>query len=187
MKNVLISAVLTGFLLLGGCGQPEQMVSSDPVCIPGASADQAMQAAQKVLTGMQFSIEKYDFDARYIRTRPLSGAQFFQVFRGDNASSYAATEANIYSLRRTVEMEITPMEKRTCLECRVYVQQLSIPERPLTGTTRMAGNYTDSSQSWQSLRLDNDQLENMEWLDRGLDRALEQKIVGKIKAILEKE
>ena len=116
MKNVSIWMVLAVCLLvLVGCGQPQQQVSSDPVCLPKVTGDQAMEAAQKVLIGMQFPIEKYDFEARYIRTRPLSGAQFFQLFRGDNASGYAAAEANLYSLRRTVELEVTPQDGRTCL------------------------------------------------------------------------
>ena len=187
MKNISILAVLAVILLgLCGCAQPEQVVSSDPVCIPNANADQVMEAAQSVLTGMQFSIEKYDFQANYIRTRPLSGAQFFQLFRGDNASSYTAAESNLYSLRRTVEMEMTPFANRVCVTCRVFVQQLSLPEQPLVGTTRMASAFTHSSLTRQSLQIEGDQLENMEWLDRGLDRALEQKIIKKIKEKLEK-
>lgn len=182
MKKLSILMVV-GIMLfsLTGCGRPEQVVSSDPLCLPGVGVSDAMEAAQKVLDRMQFTIEKYDPEARYIRTRPLSGAQFFQIWRQDNASAHSSAEANLQSLRRTIEMEITPYGDRTCLACRVYVQQLSIPERPIEGVISMAGSYTDSSMSRQTLRLDNEQLEEMEWLDNGLDRALEKKILDKIK------
>ncbi|MHC4927001.1 MAG: hypothetical protein ACYTER_06660 [Planctomycetota bacterium] len=187
MKNISIWMLLGIIsLFLCGCGQPEQLVSTDPVCLPEVSSDTVMEAANAVLSDMQFSIEKYDFDACYIRTRPLSGAQFFQVFRGDNASSYTAAEANIYSLRRVVEIEITPFANRTCIQCRAMVQQLSIPEKPLVGTTRMAGQYTTGGARNQTLALDPQQAEQIEWLDRGPDRALENKIIEKIKQRIEK-
>ncbi len=182
MKKTSI-LILVGVLLfsLNGCGKPEQVVSSDPLCLPGVNVPDAMEAAQDVLDQMQFSIEKYDPQARYIRTRPLSGAQFFQVWRQDNASAYTAAEANVHSLRRIVEIEAVPYANRTCLDCRVYVQQLSIPEKQIKGVISMAGAYTDSSTSTQTLSLDDEQLQKMEWLDKGLDRALEKKILDKIK------
>ncbi len=182
MKKLSILMVV-GVILFSvtGCGKPEQIVSSDPLCLPGVGVSDAMEAAQKVLDQMQFTIEKYDAEARYIRTRPLSGAQFFQIWRQDNASVHTAAEANVQSLRRIVEMEITSDANRTCLACRVYVQQLSIPEKPIEGIIRMAGTYTVSSMSKQTLGLDDEQLEEMEWLDNGLDRALEKKILDKIK------
>ena len=182
MKNVSILAIV-GFVvfLFAGCSAPEQIVSSDPVCLPGVEVPEAMEAARAVLDRMQFTMEKYDTQARYLRTRPLSGAQFFQVWRQDNASAYTSAEANLQSLRRIVEMELSPFANRICIKCRVYVQQLSIPEEPIEGVLRMAGGYTDSSSSNQTLRLEGRQLEKMEWLDKGLDRALEQKILQRIK------
>lgn len=182
MKNVILTAVTAVLgVWAGGCSRPEQVVSSDPVCLPQISLEKAMDASRDVLEDMQFSIEKYDADARYIRTRPLSGAQFFQVWRQDNASGHAAARANMQSLRRIVEIEATPYPTRTCLECRVYVQQLSLPEEPIQGAMRFAGTYTESTATEQTLRLESGQLEQMEWLDAGLDRELEQKILTKIR------
>ena len=181
MKNVSIFAIMVLVVLLAGCSAPEQILSSDPVCLPGIEVPETMEVARTVLDRMQFTMEKYDTQARYLRTRPLSGAQFFQIWRQDNASAYTSAEANLKSLRRIVEMEFSPFANRTCIKCRVYVQQLSLPEEPIEGVLRMAGNYTDSSSSNQTLRLEGRQLEKMEWLDKGLDRALEQKILEKIK------
>ena len=181
MKNVSILAIMGLVVVFAGCSAPEQMVSSDPVCLPGVEVPEAMDAARTVLDRMQFTMEKYDVQAHYIRTRPLSGAQFFQVWRQDNASSYTSAEANLKSLRRVVEIEVNPFANRACVSCRVYVQQLSLPEEPIEGITRMAGSYTKSGPSKQTLVLRGDQLEEMEWLDKGFDRELEQKILEKIK------
>lgn len=182
MKHITILTVAAVLpVLFAGCSRPQQVISSDPVSLPQVSVSQAMEASRAVLEEMQFSIEKYDPQAYYIRTRPLSGAQFFQVWRQDNASGYTSAQANLQSLRRIVEIEAKPYANRTYLECRVYVQQLSLPEEPVEGIRGLAGSYTDSSTSDQTLRLDSDRLEKMEWLDKGLDRALEEKILNKIR------
>lgn len=174
-----IAAVLP--VLFVGCSKPQQVVSSDPVSLPQVSVSKAMEAARVVLEEMQFSIEKYDPQAHYIRTRPLSGAQFFQIWRQDNASAYTSAQANLQSLRRIVEIEAKPYANRTNIECRVYVQQLSLPEEPVESVRGLAASYTDSSRAEQTLRLGSERLEKMEWLDKGLDRALEQKILNKIR------
>lgn len=183
MKNVTILALAVVVLAgLGGCSRPERAAVTEPLCLAQMDVDRAMLSARTVLEQMHFSIEKYDPDVRFIRTRPLSGAQFFELWRQDNASASTAARANLQSLRRIVEIEATPYANRTCLSCRVTVQQLSLPETPIMGTRRLAGIYTDnSSTTYQTLLLDEDQLEQMEWLDAGEDRALEQKIIDKIR------
>jgi hypothetical protein len=182
MKNIVSIVLITGLVFsAAGCSRPREVVSSDPVCLPRINTSAAMEAARAVLEDMRFSIEKYDPDALYIRTRPLSGAQFFEFWRQDNASAYTAARANLQSLRRVVEIEATPYPDRTCLECRVYVQKLSLPEQPIRGSKRLAETYTESSATQQSLQIEPKQLEQMEWLDAGLDRDLEQKILTKIR------
>ena len=104
-KNVTILFMMTACVLFSGCASNQQAVSDDPVCLPNTLTDQVMQTAQGVLLKMHFEIEKYDIDARYIRTRPLSGAQFFEIWRQDNATASSAAQANLYSLRRIVELE----------------------------------------------------------------------------------
>lgn len=182
MKNsIFLTFTALLAVLLAGCSQSQQVVSSQPECLPQVSLDQTMQTARTVLQKMHFSIEKYDPDARYIRTRPLSGAQFFEVWRQDNASAYTAARSNLQTLRRIVEIQATPYLTRTCLECRVYLQKLSLPEEPVRGTKKLAGTYTDSSTSEQSLQLDRDRLEKMEWLPASRDEALEMEILTRIR------
>ena len=169
------------------CSQFELwVVSDDPVCLSNTLTPQAMEAAQAVLLKMHFEIEKYDTDARYIRTRPLSGGQFFEVWRQDNASASSAAQANLYSLRRIVELDFTPQNTTTCVQCRVQVLRLSIPERPIEGATRMGGTYTESSSRYQTLEVDRHKQAQIEWTDAGPDHDLQRKILKLIQRDIEK-
>lgn len=182
MKNIFIGAILTGLLVtICGCGSTEQVTASDPICLSNTLNEQAMLTARKVLEKMHFDIEKFDPEARYMRTRPLSGAQFFEFWRKDNASAYTHSQANLHSLRRTVEMEFSLQNTSTCIQCCVQVYRLSLPERPIVGNRQMAGIYTASSYREQTLDVGYEELSQVEWLYEGQDPALEQKILELIR------
>ena len=189
MKKVFylfVIGAMVGFL--GGCaGSAQQPAESEPLCVSVASQEIAMDAAAKVLRKMQFSIEKFDTDSSYLRTRPLSGAQFFEFWRQDNASSYQATQANIQSLRRTVEMEFSTKGVNTCIDCTVHVQRLSYPEQPISGMSEMSAAYTDSSKREQTLLVDQDRMERIEWIELEPDTALEKRLLDKIEILITKE
>lgn len=178
MKKILFVTIFTAVCtLIIGCASQEQALSSDPVCLSNTLTDQAMESAQTVLEKMHFDLEKNDLDACYIRTRPLSGAQFFEFWRKDNASTVARKQANIHSIRRVVELDFSPENTTTCIQCRVQVSRLSIPERPIQGFAHMGGLYTDSHNREQRLDIDPERMHGIEWLDGGPDHSLEQKIL----------
>ena len=185
-KIVTILLLMTGCILFSGCGSQQQAVSDDPVCLPNTLSSQVMEAAQAVLLKMHFDIEKYDTDARYIRTRPLFGAQFFEFWRRDNALASSADQANLHTLRRIVELEFTPQNTTTCVQCRVQVLRLSIPERPIEGASRMGGAFTESSSHYQTLEVDRHEQSQIEWIDAGPDHDLECKILKLIQKNVEK-
>jgi hypothetical protein len=172
-------------VIVSGCSRPKQVVSSDPVCLD-FTVEQMMGASRAVLDDMHFNLEKDDPQSFYLRTRPLAGAQYFQFWRKDNADAYTAARSNVQSLRRIVELEFYPGEGSTCMACRVSVQKLSIPEKPIAGMAGMSATFTTSNSSRQSMAVDEEQLERMEWIDEGPDRALEQKILRNIKRELVK-
>lgn len=178
MKKVLFVTIVTLICVFGlGCASQDLSLAADPVCLPNTSVDQAMESARTVLTKMQFELEKDDPEARYMRTRPLSGAQFFEFWRHDNTSAFSGAQANLHSIRRIVELEFTHENTTTCIQCGVQVLRLSIPEQPLEGTTRMGGIYTESSSRSQTLEVDSHRAAEMEWLDAGPDHALEGEIL----------
>ena len=187
MKRTLFAiGLLVACALFSGCASQQQMVSDEPVCMPNTLTPQVMQAAQKVLLKMHFDIEKNDLEARYIRTRPLSGAQFFEFWRKDNASAFAREQANLHSIRRVVELDFSPENTTTCIQCRVNVSRLSIPERPIQGFSYMGGLYTDSHTREQTLDVGTERTEGIEWLDIGPDHDLERKILELIQQDIQK-
>ena len=187
MRNILFLKLLgLVCILFSGCASQDQTLSTDPVCLPDVQADQAMEAAKTVLSKMHFQLEKDDRDACYMRTRPLSGAQFFEFWRHDNASAFSGAQANLHSIRRIVELEFAPQNTKTCIQCRVQVLRLSVPEEPLIGAERMSGIYTESSSRFQSLQMDDRKTGQIEWLDAGTDRSLERKILTMIQKQMQK-
>jgi hypothetical protein len=185
-RNITILFLMIVCIIYSGCGSEQQAISDEPLCVPDMLTDQVMEAAQAVLLKMHFDIEKYDTDVHYIRTRPLSGAQFFEIWRQDNASASAAAQANLYSLRRIVELDFTHQDEKTCIQCRVDVLRLSIPERPIEGAGRMGGTYTESSSRYQTLEVDPDKQAQIEWIEAGTDEDLERKILNRIERNINK-
>ena len=74
-------------------------------------AAEVVDAAGDVLTRMHFVIEKLDAEQGLVRTRPLRGAQFFEMWRSDNASTFAWEESNLQSIRRAVELRVGPEDR----------------------------------------------------------------------------
>jgi len=167
------------FTILTGCGTEEKFAASEPICLQGYR-EPAMQAGEEVLDDLCFIIEKYDVDKGLIRTRPLSGAQSFEFWRGDNVGAFNTAEANLQSIQRAVELSFSESDGRVCLRCRVYVERLSIPDKQISSISGLSGAFTTSDASLQRLQLNPEQAEKMVWLQLGPDAALERKILGLI-------
>lgn len=103
-KTALWVLVAAG-LSLPGCGGPNA-APARIVCGAGVTRTEVVQAAGDVLTRMHFAIEKLDAEQGIVRTRPLRGGQFFELWRSDNAGAYNWAEANLQSVRRVVELRV---------------------------------------------------------------------------------
>jgi hypothetical protein len=186
MKNgfLLVFGILAAGL--AGCGKP-QMMQAQPVCLEAISQDKLMQIVDKTLFSMQFEIEKYDVENGLIRTRPLRGKQFFELWRSDNAGGFNTAESNLQSLQRTIELTFQPQQTGVCMQCQATTQRLSLPEEPIQGYYTGAGLYNKgSSQSRQQLDVDTNKQKEMKWVDLGRDAALEQKIIERIQQKISK-
>ena len=178
---IIALALLALALTCTGCAQPELMTPSQPVTLQTTDKALTMKAAERVLRNMQFVIEKYDVEKGLITTKPLSGAQFFEFWRADNASSFAYGEANLHSIRRTVALNLSQNASDISLDCDVNVTRLSIPEMKVAGMAHAASMYTDSDSSLQKLVLNAEQAEDMAWIELGPDPDLEMVIMQRIK------
>jgi hypothetical protein len=64
-----------------------------------------------------------------------------------------------------------------CVNCRVLVRRLSVPDRPIEGISRAGGTFTDGGTRRQSLQLREQVLSEAEWVSLGTDPELEAKIL----------
>jgi hypothetical protein len=140
-----------------------------------------IKAAENVLVEMHFPIEKADVENGIVKTRPLPGAQFFEVWRSDNIGLSDTAIANMHSIRRTAEIRVTDNKDYTKLDCLVRVQRLSLPGREVDSTAGAFAAISRSSQMLQTLQLGAEQTSNMDWVDIGEDKQLESEIIQRIK------
>jgi hypothetical protein len=161
---------------LAGCAS-QPVAAPGALSVAGANKTRVMSVAEDVLTQMRFTVEKADVEKGYIRTRPLRAGQLFEVWRRDNASARQLAEANIQSIQRTVELNITESDAGVQVKCDVGVRRLSLPENDHVRRSRAANMFTASSTSRQRLTVNPEQAQQMEWIELGPDPALETRIL----------
>ena len=141
-----------------------------------------MQAAQDVLLDMHFDIDKADPKTGMIRTKPLTGAQFFEFWRKDSVGSFNKTEANLHSIRRTVALQVTRKNEEICIACEATTQRLNLPELDVSTSTRAYAMFSASSDSMQKMRLNTEQQAGIAWTDLGKDTQLAAKVLERIES-----
>ena len=196
---------LAGTLFWAGCGGQ----NAAPVPAPVAYAEQAtratvLQAAHEVLSRMQFPIEKLDAEQGILRTRPLRGAQFFEFWRGDNTGCFGTAEANLQTIRRTVELRVETGDTEPTLRderrppedantpgrwrilCAVSVQRLSLPENEIPSISQTYRMHSQSTATAQRIAVTPQQERAMAWVDSGQDPALAAEILERVCRRLER-
>ncbi len=187
MKRAKIFRLVCGaFLVLGGCAGAERFEAVEQICVGGVERSDAMRAAEDVLGGMRFAIEKSDVDSGFIRSRPLRGGQFFEFWRRDNRGSFNSAEANLHSLRRIVEIEIKQRERQLCIGCAVNVQRLNLAEEEVR-ISRSYAMFSDSEERLQRLEIGQRQRRGMAWIELGRDARLETELLKRIEAKIDKK
>ena len=177
MLNKLFACSL--LFWLAGCAENKYTKTIEQLCPPTADKTAAMTTAEQVLAGMHFGIEKFDVDAGYIRTAPLSGAQSFELWRSDSVGSFNRSEADLYSIRRAVELTIGEQAGQLCINCKATTQRLSLPQSQSTaGQSRPV--MSPDQRSIQKFKLGHEQKSNLTWTDLGRDNQLETEILKRI-------
>jgi hypothetical protein len=168
---------------LAGCAENKYIKTTDQFCVPATTKEAIMTTAEKVLAEMHFTIEKLDDETGHIRTNPLSGAQSFEFWRTDSVGSFNRAEADLHSIRRTVELNIGEQSGQLCINCKATTQRLSLPQ----GQDAAGKGYTniaESRRSTQKLKLGHEQKSNITWTDLGRDNQLETEILKRIETQL---
>jgi hypothetical protein len=170
--------VCAAILCLAGCAENNRVITMEQVCTSAASKSDTMTAAEKVLAGMHFSIEKFDVNAGYIKTEPLSGAQTFEFWRSDSVGSFNRAEADLQTIRRTVELNITDGNTpgQVCVNCIAATERLSMPQ----DLTASGQSQIVMSGRQGSARKLSGQKTNLMWINLGRDNQLETEILKRI-------
>ena len=176
--------IITAITVLTGCATQKQIVVVERVCLPGTAKAQIVAAAEDLLGEMHFSVAKADIEQGYVRTRPLRAAQFFEFWRRDNVGSANSAEANLHSLRRVVELDISEQAGQMCVGCEVSVQRLSLAEHEVSSSTRAYEMFTKSKRTIQNLRIES---RKKEWVDLGDDKQLATVILNRLERQIAKQ
>jgi hypothetical protein len=184
LNRLCLLSCLAVVAITTGCAQKQRQSEAavKPLCMVNMDKVEFMKVAEDVLVGMQFAIEKADTESGVLRTRPLSGAQFFELWRSDNAGGFNTAEANLNSIRRTAELQVSEEASgELCVMCSVLTERLDIPEqKDITNSGRAYQLFSRSGQKIQKLELNKEQQEQMAWIDMGRDVQLETKILSRI-------
>jgi len=185
IRNSVLACV--AFCFLAGCAEQQQFKTVEQICVPGTTKAEAMQAAEDVLGKMHFTIDKADAEQGLIRTRPLPGAQFFEFWRSDNVGAFNSTEANLHSIRRVAELNISQQGGQLYIGCNVKVSRLSLPEQQISSSARAYRMFSQSSPAMQILALHPQQKKGMAWVDLGNDTMLATEILKRIEKHVKRE
>ena len=176
----LLFAGCAALLFVAGCAETQRYETLRQICPPSLEKQQAMEIAQEVLGGMNFTVEKADPELGFIRTKPLAGAQWFEFWRSDNVGSFNSAEANLHSIRRIAELNISRQNGRQCISCDVKVQRLNLPESEVSSSSQAYRMFSQSSPSKQKLELHPEQKKAMAWVELGNDTHLATEILKRI-------
>ena len=179
-SSTILLATCGGLAFLASCGGTNRYEEVEPICTPGANKAEVVQAAEDVLGRMHFVIDKADPEQGIVRTKPLSGAQFFELWRSDNVGADNTLAANLHTIRRTVTLDVSQQDMELQIDCKVHAQRLSLPERQVGSSARVYGMFSRSSPLLQRLELNPEQKEKMAWIDLGRDSQLEVEILKRI-------
>lgn len=163
-----------------GCAGPQEFQAKQQVCTGTLERIRAMKIAEDVLASMYFRVEKSDFDRGYIRTKPLPGGQFFEIWRADNLTPRDTAEASMHTLRKVVQLNFVQTAGRLCIDCDVRIQRLSLPEREVNSTAKAYAMFSESLSALQKVKLSAKQKKDMAWLELGDDPRLETEILNRI-------
>ncbi len=180
IKLVLGLGYLVLCLFLAGCAEQQQYAAVEPICVESLDNFEIIEMVEDVLAGMHFTIDKADDEMGLIRTKPLTGAQFFEFWRSDNVGSDNWLKANLHSIRRIAELNINERDEGLYISCNVQVQRLSLPERNVGGEAHAYEMFSTSSAVLQRLSLDPEQRAGMAWINLGQDSQLAAEILNQI-------
>jgi len=186
MKTVrfLFILMVIGFCLYTGCTEQQQYAKLKQICVEHAGREEVFKAAEDTLGRMNFDIAKQDEETGYIKTRPLRAAQSFEFWRSDNVGKFNTAEANLHTIRRTVELTVMQKKGYICIACDVQVQRLSLSGYGKQRGSETYERFSDRRILRSELKLD---AAKKQWINLGSDKQLGALILRRIEEQLGKQ
>ncbi len=179
VHKLLIVILVCVFFAFTGCGQPVQVKNVERICLTGLDRAKAVEVSEEVLRDMNFTVAKAEPELGYVLSRPLAGGQFFEFWRKDNTGSLNSAEANLHSIRRTVELRMNEEPREVCINCRVRVERLSLSEPAEKGVGIKYDRITGQRIRTSMLKLELE-AEQKRWIELGNDEELATAILQRI-------
>jgi len=182
-SKALLFIVFSALMFSAGCGKQQQYKTLERICVSHVGRAEAMQAAEEVLVRMHFTVDKVDVENGLLRTRPLSAAKVFEFWRSDSVGAFNFAEANLHSIRRIAELNISQgwEDRQLCIACDVKTQRLSLPQGRTDSGLWSAPTFSESGSLMRRLKPSDEQRKVMSWIDLGSDARLATQILNRIK------
>ncbi len=168
-------------ICLAGCGGNQKAGLVKEVTISDANMQRAVEISEDVLRDFNFTVAKEDVNSGFIRTRPLTGGQFFEFWRKDNVGSQEVLESSIQDIRRTVQVYINQAGANFTISCDVKVQRLYLPQANASNAGLRFDRITGQQIRTTELSLDID-TKTITWIDLPDDTKLSSVMLKKIEA-----
>ena len=179
-KTLCTYTLITCALILASCAEQQQYSEAEPLLIENIDKPGIMKIAEDVLVKMHFTIDKANEENGFIKTKPLTGAQFFEFWRSDNVGADNWLLSNLHSIRRLVELNIYEQDKNLLINCDVQIYRLSLPERNIRSSAHAYDLFSASGPALQNIQITPEQKADMAWIDLGKDKELAAEILRRI-------
>lgn len=176
----------TGVFLAAGCHAPPTPTGPTVMVLRIPDRDVLINETLTLLREQDFAPQWVDRQAGRVVTRPSTGQQWFEFWRGDSIGPYQLFESSIHTVRRIVNVEIDPADVGTPGEdfrvsVRVEKERYSAPERQVTTASGALAIYSERLPTTEGLMASKARGEH--WVPLGRDLLLERHLLDKIAGV----
>jgi hypothetical protein len=168
--------------MIAGCARVPEMRVANPMALTDSDPATVEQVARRILTEMRFEIIYPSAKPGLVTTGPLTGDSWFEFWRDDTVGSHEVAESSIHTVRRSVSLQVTPRGQGSEVLVRVKKERMSAPG---LAPEEVSGSFSLYDPRASDLQRQDDLVATKyKWIDMGRDEALEQRILGRIQAVL---
>ena len=208
MRSFVVVTLLVA-LVACGCARDARVTTSQPAggpALAGRSAasagpsssatessivhdkfDALWNACERAARTRLFPIERTDYRAGVLTTRPMISKQFFELWRTDAVTAGDVAESSLATIRRTVRFDIQPTpDGKFRATPSVLVERYSAAERRITSAYFYRSTFRRQATQSQGTR-ESDRgvyLPGRYWYELGHDAALERELRENVAAAL---